>query len=438
MPTVTRTNLCTNPSLEAGITGWSAAGTPAPAIAQSAVWAQDRTKSLLITWAAGNTFFPGAAITVSGLTSGATYTFSAYINVPAGNPKVQLIADGSGLLAGSPISATNTPGERLSVTFVATATSHRLLLAPNGTPTAGQLCYLDAILAEQTNVAASYFDGASSGCVWTGTADLSTSQQLSGPLSITTSVDLANEPPRVAIFVSGASGTTAQITRTDPDGGVRPVRGGDPAPLVGGQAILYDYEMPYGATTTYTVIDAGGPTAFTATAAVATTQARLIHPGQPSLSIQIDGIKRTPRDFASGAAAHPVLGSQYPVVVTDGQRKAAKYQVSIRTQTSTDNANVKAILAGCVPLLLQIVFPFTSVTSWQYVNVDNVTETEVTQRFGDHQRVWTLDVSATDRPVGGIAAQRTWADVLGEVGTWADLTTRYTTWSGVVTGVPHT
>jgi hypothetical protein len=437
MPTVTRTNQCTNPSFEAGITGWSAFGTNPPTIIQSTAQALNRTHSLLITWATSSSSVQGAQITWTGLTIGATYAASLSAYTPTGGAGVIPVIAGVkfGPASSTTQNSWNTP---FGVIFVASATSHTVQLWSNGPTTAGQTTHVDAVLFEQSNVIAPYFDGASSGCQWTGTADLSTSQQLSGSLSITTSVDMVNEPPRVAIFVTGASGTTAQITRTDPDGAVRPVRGGDPAPLVGGQAILYDYEMPYGATTTYTVIDAGGPTAFTATAPVATTQSRLIHPGQPSLSIQINGINRGDRTLASGAAEHPVLGSQYPVVITDGQRKAPKYQITIRTKTSTDNAAVKAILAGCVPLLLQVVFPFTASALWRYITVDDATEADVTRRFGDAMRVWTLNVTETDRPAGGIAAQRTWADVIAEVGTWADLQTRYTTWTGVVTGVPHT
>lgn len=440
MAVVTRTNLCTNPSFEAGITGWSAGGSPAPAIAQSAVWAQSRTKSLLITWAAGNTFFPGANYTLA-TTPGTQYTVSAYVNVPAGNPPVQILVGGSGLFVGSNTSVTNAPGERLTVTFTATSGSHNVsLVPPNVTPTAGQFCYLDAVLIEQAPNAAAYFDGASSGCQWTGTADLSTSQQLSGPLSITVTNDLVNEPPRNTIFVTGAPGTTAQITRTDADGATRPVRGGDPAPLVGGQWVGYDYEVPYGTTVTYTVIPSDGtPNVFVAVPVLATSQARLIHPGVPSLSVKLPTWHQdSPRGSDTGEAQHIILGRKNPQIITDGQRKGYAYQGTIRSQTEQQNAAIRAILDGSVPLLLQVVYPFTGVGQWEYVSVGHVDEDRATEQFGDPRRVFRLTFTVVDRPVGGVAAQRTIADVAVEVGTVTDLAAKYATNTGLLTGIAGT
>lgn len=437
MPVVTRTNLCMNPSFEAGITGWTAFGTTPPTLSQSAAQALNRTHSLLITWGTNTSTIQGPQYSMTGLTVGQQYTVSAQVYTPAGGARLVAAVAGIGLGGASSTSAGI--WSQVSITFTASTTSHTLQFWTTAGTTSGQLTYLDAVLIEQAPVAASYFDGASSGCQWTGTADLSTSQQLAGPLSISTSVDLVNEPPRVAIFVSGAPGATAQIMRTDPDGAMRPVRGGDPAPLTVGQWIGYDYEMPYGAPTTYTVVPSdGSANAFVATAAVATTQARLIHPGQPSLSIQIRGIKRGDRSYASGAALFEPVGRQYPVVITDGQRKSATYQLTLRTALSVDASAMKAILAGCVPLLLQAVYPFTIASLWHYLSIDNVTEGEVTTRFGDPLRVWTCDVTEVDRPAGGIAAQRTWSDVLAEAGTWSDLMSKYRTWAGVLTGVPGT
>ncbi len=438
MPTVTRTNLCTNPSLEAGITGWAAGGTPTPTVAQSAVWSWNRSKSLLITWATGNTFFPGAAITVTGLTVGVVYTFSAYVYVPAGNPAVQLIAAGSGLLAGSATSATNNiAGERLSVSFTATATSHTLGIYPSGSPTSGQICYVDGILAEQAPVVATYFDGASSGCQWTGTADLSTSQQLDGPLSITVTSNPGNQPPQNILYVTGAPGTTAQITRTDPDGTQRPVRGGDPATLSGTQWVGYDYEMPYAAGVTYTVIPSdASPNAFTTVPALGVTQAWLIHPGIPSLSQPINNVSLLDAvQSDSGSTAHQVLSRERPVVVTDGTRHAETMQVGLRTASTVDKAAMKALLQDASTLLLQVVYPFTAESEWRYVTIGRIARNRFTKQFGDQRRAWVLDCTDSDRPAGGVAAQRTWADVLAEAGTWQDVLNKYKTWTGVVTGI---
>lgn len=440
MPTVTRTNLCTNPSFEAAITGWSAFGTTLPTVARSTLQSSDRTASLLITYGTNASSIQGPQITIAGLTSGQQYTASAMVYTPAGGARLVIAVAGIGL--GSASSTTIGIWSRVSITWTATASSHLLQFwVPSGGTTSGQQAFLDAVLVEQSPLAAAYFDGASSGCVWTGTADLSTSQQLSGPLQITASNDLVNEPPRNALFVSGAPGTTVQVTRTDPDGNIRPVRGGDPGTLINGQWPGYDYEMPYGQSVIYTAIPSdGSASAFTTATPLATTQSRLIHPGIPALSMKINGVNRTDRSYAGGSAEHVILGAQYPKTQTDGARKSGKFTLTLRTKTSAENSAITAILAGCVPLLLQLVFPYTTSSAWHYINVNDVTAHEVTRVFGDPKRVWTLECTIVDRPAGGLAAQRTYADVLSDpgVGTYADLTTRYKTYTGLLTGVAGT
>jgi hypothetical protein len=438
MPTVTRTNLCTNPSFEVSLAGWSAAGNPAPTLTLTTLQEQSRAKAMLVTWAAGNVFLPGP-LYVLATTANLQYTVSAYVYVPAGNPPVQLIAAVGGVFAGSAVSSLNDQWQRLTLTFTATAASHNITLCPSGTPTAGQFCYLDSVLAEQANAAAPYFDGASSGCQWTGTADLSTSQQLAGPLAITVSVDLLNEPPRYSIFVSGAPGTTAQVNRTDADGVIRPVRGGDPAPLTATQWIGFDPEAPYNAQPVFTVVPSdGSPSVFVTAPPLATTQSRFVHPGVPAMSMKINGTMRGDRDYPSGSAEHLVLGAKFPRIESDAARKSGKYPLYLHTTTEAENTALAAILAGCVPLLLQLVQPFTGASVWQYVSVDGVHEADVTQVFGDPKRVWTLDVTVVDRPSGGIAAQRTWADLLAESATWQDVMNKYVSWAGEITAVPGT
>lgn len=439
MPTVTRTNLCTNGSFEAGITGWTAFGLYPPTLTASTAQALNRTHSLLVTWATAGGTVQGAQMTWSGLTVGLTYTFSASIYTPSGGQRViPVIAEiGVGAASSAVLNSWNTP---ISYTFTATATNHTVQFWPNASTTAGQQTYLDAVLFEQAPNAASYFDGASLGCPWTGTANLSTSQQLSGPPSITVTADPVNEPPRYILYVTGAPGTTAQVTRTDIDGTARPVRGGDPAPLIGGQWVGYDYEAPYGTTPTFTVIPSDtSPNMSVTVGPLATTQSRLIHPGVPGLSVQIDGYHQdSARASDGGEAAHVVLGRENPIIITDGQRKGRTYQASVRTQTETDNAALRAILSQSVPPLLQVVYPFTAVGQWEYVSVGHVDEQRVTELFSDPKRIFSMLLTVVDRPTGGIAAQRTIADVAVEVGTIADLSAKYATITGLLTGIPGT
>jgi hypothetical protein len=209
---------------------------------------------------------------------------------------------------------------------------------------------------------------------------------------------------------------------------------------VSGAWVGYDYEVPYGTAVTYTVIPSdASANAFVAIPALATTQARFIHPGVPSLSLQIFGFhEESARDSDTGAAEHVVLGRQYPQIITDGQRKSPKYTATVRTTTEAQNAAYRAILAGSVPLLLQLVYPFTSASRWEYLSIALVSEQRVTEQFGDPKRIFTFTCTVVDRPSGGITAQRTYADVLSESGTYADTLNRYTSYTGLLTGIAGT
>jgi hypothetical protein len=457
-----RVNLSTNPSIEVSTADHSAIG--AATLAQSAVWAQGGTKSLRVTAPSCGRYFrdlfvpDGDQFTITTVI-GTTYTASAWVNVDAGYQPMQISAAG---VNGS----TATGAQRISVTFTATATSTVVKVQGTGAhegapafpfwPTA---CYIDGILAEAAPVAGTYFDGDSAGCTWSGTSGLSTSTYTAPPPSIDVSADPTASPPRAVIFVNNCSGTTAQIYRTDPNGSQTPVRGGDPATLTSGQWTGSDYEMPYNQGVTYTVVPDDLSTPASAVAApVESPQPWLIHPGVPALSLPVTGILLTDDQSNSGTALHAPLGRPDPIPVSDGARKTPAFQVSFRTGgeiysfpggftfpgvltfpgAQDQNDALKAILQDSAPLLLQIVYPFTDITMYRWISIDRVTTARVTMLFGDQQRVWTLDCTEITRPAGGIAAQRTWADLVAECATWQDVIDKYPTWTGVITGIAGT
>ena len=139
-------------SFEDGSTGgWTGAlfGYAASTIANSAVRAQDGTKSLLITWATSAS--SAAGIFVGGLTAGRTYTASIYVYVPAGAPAVTLYV--FGLATGtSSLAAAFT---RLTVTFTATASTHFVFVAATSTG-AGQQAWVDALMVDDGATAATF------------------------------------------------------------------------------------------------------------------------------------------------------------------------------------------------------------------------------------------------------------------------------------------
>lgn len=172
-----RTNLCTNPSFETDMTGWVAAGTPAPALATSTDFAYVGTQSLKMTSTGAASFLPDVGFAFPTVV-GQTYTFSAYVYVPSGNPRFYIFLYGGGLGGFGTQNTTNDQWERIFVTFTATSTSHTVGIGQSST-VAGQIGYIDAAMVEVAPSAGSYFDGSTTDAnytyTWTGTANGSTS-----------------------------------------------------------------------------------------------------------------------------------------------------------------------------------------------------------------------------------------------------------------------
>jgi hypothetical protein len=217
---LSRVNLATDPSIEGTTTLWVASGNPAPAISISTAHAFAGTHSLLVTWATGNIFLTNGVYPLV-TTPGLVYTISAYVWVPSGgSPAVFLYASGVGLGGFSGASTLNDQWQRLNVTFTANATFHYIGVTPSGTPTAGQTCYVDALLIEQGSTLGSYFDGTYPGASWTGDPNRSTSTLRTNPyqdVSLTVeslSVDrqLTTDMPDGTRLITGYPAASAQVT----------------------------------------------------------------------------------------------------------------------------------------------------------------------------------------------------------------------------------
>jgi len=132
-------------SFESGVVGWTAAGSVAPTLASSTLHPFSGVKSMLITWGAGGSF-PQAATTVTGFVVGRTYTASMYVWVPAGSPAVEIVIAGIGIGSSSTSFGAQ---QRITYTFVATASSHDLLIWPATAPAAGNTAYIDAVQIDE-------------------------------------------------------------------------------------------------------------------------------------------------------------------------------------------------------------------------------------------------------------------------------------------------
>jgi hypothetical protein len=249
--------------------------------------------------------------------------------------------------------------------------------------------------------------------------------------------DPTNNPPRVLLQITYTGQTSATIVRADPDGGTTAVRLADPVTLDGsGSAVLYDYESWFGSSMTYTATTAGGSiTSSAVTLDVADIWLR--HPGVPSLSQKVDFQgEGSPVRSVNQAVLEP-LGRATPIVVSDGQRKSKRGDLTLRTKSDTEHANLLGLLDDVTALLLDV--PpgklFGADLTHQYLAIGDLTQARLRPDYYVHPwRIWTAPYIVVGRPAGGIQSQRTYADVVAGFATYQDVRNRYATYTAVLTG----
>lgn len=128
--------------------GWGGSGAT---LVSSTTQVHTGTRSIRVTWNAGPFEAALGAEFSSFFVSGVSYTFSAWVYVPAGDTAVKLKVDAT---ASGPSTVTG-QWQQLSVTFTAASYRHTLSVVPNTTPTAGHQVYLDdmAVHCDQPGLA---------------------------------------------------------------------------------------------------------------------------------------------------------------------------------------------------------------------------------------------------------------------------------------------
>lgn len=256
--------------------------------------------------------------------------------------------------------------------------------------------------------------------------------------TFTATADPTNDPPRVILNFTYTGQTSVTIVRNDPDGSTTPVRLAEPATLDGsGQWVGYDYESWFESATTYDgTTGAGTLTSNSVTLDVHDIWLR--HPGIPSLSQQVDF-------QGEGAPVRPVtqavlepLGRNVPVVVTDGQRKSKRGDLTLRTFDDTGHANLLGLLDDTSVLLLDVPLSkgYGLDLVHQYLSIGDLTQTRLRPDYYPHTwRIWTAPYIVVGRPAGGILTQRTYADLLAGFATYQAVKSAYATYTNVLTGV---
>lgn len=166
------TNLITNPSFETNTTSWTAANgtlsrdttvvTPGTGVASGKVVA---TAASVVT----------LSYTATGLTIGQAYTFSFYSKISAVTTDFSLVPTVTGVI--NPVMAAQTTGDdfvRRYVGFIATGTSHTLVISSTANLSINDTFWVDRVMLNAGNLLP-YFDGSYPFSAWTGTANASTS-----------------------------------------------------------------------------------------------------------------------------------------------------------------------------------------------------------------------------------------------------------------------
>lgn len=244
-----------------------------------------------------------------------------------------------------------------------------------------------------------------------------------------------NVPPRYLIEVTGATGDDAVVERFTDSTGWQPVRGANPADLTAGAWTGYDYEAPYSEACTYKVNDDAGETTFDADSLrdEGVSQPWLIHPGTPELSRPLTGLGLSEETQSSSQAVHRVLEREDPVVISDGVRQLPAFALTVKTRTTADENDLKALLADAGVLLLQIVFPWTEVADYYWVAIGDLTRARRTRNYGYPYKRWTLPCTVTAPPTGSQQSIRAWSDLLADFATWTEVRLAYATWGDVLT-----
>ena len=261
-------------------------------------------------------------------------------------------------------------------------------------------------------------------------------------VTVTATLEASNVPPRVRLDVVDNGSPyyfATTVTRLNPDGTTSAVRtqDGNPLQLVTSGSnrtgLLYDYEAPFGYAVSYSTMETPGTVSASVT--VPETNVWLIHPGIPSLSMPVTlapgTLQQTVYPVHQGVF-YP-MGRTNPVVQTDGARKGGQSSLVVITQSLSEAASVRDLVADAGILLLNVPpDPGTGVDA-QYIAVADVTISRGTDTGIDGLRIVSMPFVVVDRPAGGSQSQRTLADLF-VYPNLAALMTAYPTFADLLAG----
>lgn len=186
--------------------------------------------------------------------------------------------------------------------------------------------------------------------------------------------------------------------------------------------------------------------AATDTDTLTATQAWLVHPVNPNLSLPISSTEGVNGLYVTADSGESIsyeeqrelfspLGRRRHVAVSYGQRRVGDWSLVLCAPSITDRDNVLALLVDQVPLLLRVPASFEWDLPDDWYSVGTVTDAR-TPGIARIVRTLTLPLTPVDEPVLTQGAQWTWGDVLANYATNADVLNAFTTNLDLLVGTP--
>lgn len=241
-------------------------------------------------------------------------------------------------------------------------------------------------------------------------------------IGLTAALDTVSVPPRVVLTVSGAgAATTATIVCNE--GVVRPVRGAEPVNVSGGVAVAFDYEARRDITLTWTVTASTGTAISNSVIVPSNNQVLLLHPGNPSLSVYINGdpIPSMSTDMQSAVYSPP--GRPEAVYFSTGS-DSEKGSIRCWTGSFVETQALKTLLRSGYPV--RLLAPAAYMDSAPYLGILTTTTDRMSRLAWDQTRWTSATFQVVTRPISALQLFWTYAQLNPLYATYAAMNTAYT------------
>lgn len=159
----------------------------------------------------------------------------------------------------------------------------------------------------------------------------------------------------------------------------------------------------------------------------------LIHPGSPTLSVQVDpdrvGALNSRTRPGRSAVLHP-LGRRFPIVVSDVRASTAT-GMTVLTETIDERNALYDLLQPGVPVLVNTPLSLSWGIAYEWAAVGDVTEDYFNRGLSTARRM-TFDYTIVTRPVGAVIAEWSYTGVIGAHIDYTAVLTAYPTYADVV------